>query len=140
MSDDNQDLLLMTAELIKSYISGNTVSPDALPGLIKELHQRLVNLNSPEAEAVLKSAVSIRRSIKNDQIICLECGKGHKMLKRHLTTSHGLTVDAYREHWNLPDNYPVVAADYAAQRSKIAKKIGLGRKPGTKVKRRKTAA
>ncbi len=140
MSDDNQDLLLMTAELIKSYITGNTASPDALPSLIKELHQRLVNLNSPEAEAVLKPAVSIRRSIKNDQIICLECGKGHKMLKRHLTTSHGLTVDVYREHWNLPDNYPVVAADYAAQRSKIAKKIGLGRKPGTKVKRRKTAA
>jgi predicted transcriptional regulator len=126
MGEDNPDLLLLTAELAKSYLAGNSISADALPSLINELHQTLIKLNSPEEAAVQGPAVSVRRSIKNDQIICLECGKGHKMLKRHLKTSHDLTVGAYRERWNLPGDYPMVAPDYAERRSKLAKKIGLG--------------
>ena len=140
MDTDNHTLLLLTADLAKSYVANNQVSSNQLPDLINQLHQTLANLDGTGEEQNREPAVSIRRSVKKDQIICLECGKSYKMLKRHLRTFHDLTVDAYRERWKLPIGYPVVAPNYAEQRSKLAKKIGLGRKPGTKVKRRKTAA
>ena len=129
MSDDKR-LLSMTAALAKAYVSGNMIPPDALPGVIKELHQSLVGLSNPAARVVQEPAVSVRQSIKHDRIICLECGKGGKMLKRHLMTSHSLTVDEYRARWNLPRDYPVVAPGYAEQRSKLAKKAGLGQQRG----------
>ncbi|MFT5440449.1 MAG: putative transcriptional regulator [Alphaproteobacteria bacterium] len=132
MSTDNQPLLVMTTQLAKSYVAGNKISSEDLPGLINDLHQTLLNLNNPETATTLEPSVSIRKSVKNDQIICLDCGKGHKILKRHLRTAHGLTINEYRERWNLPADYPVVAADYSVQRSKMAVKIGLGRKPGGK--------
>ncbi len=130
MSDENKSLLMMTANLAKSYVKGNKISSEELPGLINELHQTLLNLGNPEAASVLEPSVSIRKSVRKDQIICLDCGKGHKILKRHLRTAHGLTIAEYRDRWNLPADYPVVAADYSVQRSKMAVKIGLGRKPG----------
>ncbi len=139
MSADNQAILIMTAELAKSYVTGNTIASGDLPDLIKGFHQTLTNLATEEQAPDREPAVSIRRSIKKDQIICLECGKGHKTLKRHLRTAHGLDVDAYRARWKLAVDYPVVAPDYAEQRSKMAKKIGLGRKPGQRVKRRRKA-
>ncbi len=140
MDTDNHTLLFLTADLAKSYVANNQVSSNQLADLINQLHQTLANLDGTGEEQNRKPAVSIRRSVKKDQIICLECGKGHKILKRHLRTAHDLTVDAYRERWKLPIGYPIVAPNYAEKRSKLAKKIGLGRKPGTKVKRRKTAA
>jgi len=140
LDTDNHTLLFLTADLAKSYVANNQVSSNQLADLINQLHQTLANLDGTGEEQNREPAVSIRRSVKKDQIICLECGKSYKMLKRHLRTFHDLTVDAYRERWKLPIGYPVVAPNYAEQRSKLAKKIGLGRKPGTKVKRRKTAA
>ncbi len=140
MDTDDHTLLFLTTDLAKSYVANNQVSSNQLPDLINQLHQTLANLDGTGEEQNREPAVSIRRSVKKDQIICLECGKSYKMLKRHLRTFHDLTVDAYRERWKLPIGYPVVAPNYAEQRSKLAKKIGLGRKPGTKVKRRKTAA
>ncbi|MCZ6591288.1 MAG: MucR family transcriptional regulator [Alphaproteobacteria bacterium] len=140
MDTDDHTLLFLTTDLAKSYVANNQVSSNQLPDLINQLHQTLANLDGTGEEQNREPAVSIRRSVKKDQIICLECGKSYKMLKRHLRTFHDLTVDAYRERWKLPIGYPIVAPNYAEQRSKLAKKIGLGRKPGTKVKRRKTAA
>ncbi len=140
MSADNQALLIMTAELAKSYVAGNTVASGDLPDLIKQFHQTLANLGAGGQAPEREPAVSIRRSIKKDQIICLECGKGHKTLKRHLRTSHDLTVDDYRARWKLAVDYPVVAPAYAEQRSQMAKKIGLGRKPGKRVKRRRKSS
>ena len=140
MDTDDHTLLFLTTDLAKSYVANNQVSSNQLADLINQLHQTLANLDGTGEEQNREPAVSIRRSVKKDQIICLECGKSYKMLKRHLRTFHDLTVDAYRERWKLPIGYPVVAPNYAEQRSKLAKKIGLGRKPGTKVKRRKTAA
>ncbi len=140
MDTDNHTLLFLTADLAKSYVANNQVSSNQLADLINQLHQTLANLDGTGEEQNRKPAVSIRRSVKKDQIICLECGKGHKILKRHLRAAHDLTLDGYRQRWKLPVGYPVVAPVYAEQRSKMAKKIGLGRKPGTKVKRRKTAA
>jgi predicted transcriptional regulator len=140
MAIDHQELLEMTAELAKSYVANNPLSSGELPDLIRQIHQSLTTAGG-EAEAPKpEPAISVRRSIKKDQIICIECGKGHKTLKRHLRTAHDLTADEYRQRWNLPHDYPVVAPDYAEQRSKLAKKIGLGRKPGAKGKRRKKAA
>ena len=131
MNEENHTLLSMTADLAASYVAGNVIASTALPELINVLHVALAGLNGPPKTVVPAPAVPVRRSIRNDQIVCLECGKGHKMLKRHLMTSHGLTIDAYRIRRNLPDDYPVVSPDYAALRSKMAKKFGLGRKPGT---------
>jgi predicted transcriptional regulator len=130
MDTEDQSLLLMTTKLAKSYVAGNKISSEDLPGLINDLHQTLLNLDNPETAGALEPAISVRKSVKKDQIICLDCGKGHKILKRHLRTAHGLTINEYRERWNLPADYPVVAADYSVQRSKMAVKIGLGRKPG----------
>ena len=127
MSDQKRDMLTLTAKLAKAYVAGNAIPSDALPSLIKELHQSLVNLTGKDKVAVVQQpAITVRQSIKHDRIICLECGKAHKMLKRHLATSHGLTVDEYRARWKLPGDYPLVAPDYAEARSQMAKRIGLG--------------
>ncbi len=140
MSTDNRALLFLTADLVKSYVAKNPVASNQLPDLINQLHQTLAKLDGAGEKQNLEPAVSVRSSVKRDRIICLECAKGHKTLKRHLRIAHDLTVDAYRERWNLPYDYPVVAPDYAEERSKMAKKFGLGRKPGTRVKRRRRAA
>ena len=132
MNENNRMLISMTADLAASYVAGNMIASSALPRLISELHVALTTLNGPPKAVVPEPAVPVRRSIRNDRIICLECGKDHKMLKRHLMTSHDLTVDGYRVRWSLPDDYPVVSPDYAALRSKMARKFGLGRKPGKK--------
>ncbi len=140
MDADNRTLLFLTADLAKSYLANNQVSSNQLPDLINELHQTLTNLDGTKEERNREPAVSIRRSVKKDRIICLECGNGYKTLKRHLRSTHGLTVDAYRERWRLPINYPVVAPVYAEQRSKLAKKIGLGKRPRTSMQPSKRAA
>ncbi len=127
MADNDLQLIGMTAKLAQSYVAGNKISREELPDLIRDLHRTLVALDNPQPEDEQEPAVAVRRSVRKDQIICLECGKGHKILKRHLRTAHGLTVNEYRERWNLPPDYPVVASDYSSQRSKMAVEIGLGR-------------
>lgn len=127
-----QDTLLeLTADLVSAYVSNNSVPVAELPGLIAEVHFALGRIGSA-AEQVLvekqKPAVNPKRSVFEDYIICLEDGKKFKSLKRHLMTHFGLTPELYREKWGLEPNYPMVAPSYAAARSALAKKTGLGRR------------
>ncbi len=126
MTDTKTELLELTTEIITAYVGNNAVAVDQIPSLIKEVHQALAGLSS-EDQAKLTPAVPIKKSIRKATIVCLECGRSRKMLKRHLSTAHSLGVKEYRERWKLPDDYPLVAPNYAAMRSEIAKKIGLGR-------------
>ena len=105
-----------------------------LPGIIAVVHETLATLGPEEAAPKPKPAVPIKQSVKSEYIVCLDDGRKLKMLKRHLKTAYNMTPAEYRERWGLPRDYPMVAPNYAATRSKLAKKIGLGRKPGTKVK------
>ena len=122
--------LSLATKLASSYLGNNKVARDELPGLIGRLHETLTKLDS--GEIVREPAVPVDKSVKRNQIICLECGKGQKMPKRHLMSGHGLTADDYRARWGLARDYPLVAPNYAKQRSEMAKMIGLGRKPGVK--------
>lgn len=128
MSVENRRLLDLTTEIVSSYAGHNAVAPDQLAELINRVHSTLVTLDAPAApeQPALEPAVPVRRSVKDDEIICLECGRGQKMLKRHIATAHSLTPGEYRTKWTLRTNYPMVAPDYARRRSEMAKKIGLG--------------
>ncbi len=123
------DMLELTAQIVAAHVSHNSVSTDMLPNLIQEVYKTLTNIGKeqPETEK-LQPAVPIKKSIAPDYIICLEDGKKLKMLRRHLKTSYGMTPEQYRERWNLPADYPMVAPNYAQHRSSLAKKIGLGTK------------
>ncbi len=121
----------LTAEITAAYVSNNKVGADSLAELIKGVFSALTATAGPPpaaAAAVLAPAVPIRRSVQPDYIVCLEDGKRYKSLKRHLQTKYGLTPAAYREKWGLPTDYPIVAPNYAASRSALAKAIGLGAK------------
>ncbi len=124
---DQTELLARTTEIVAAHVSRNTVPVDQVPVLINDIHQTLAGLGVEETD--LTPAVPIKRSIRKATIVCLDCGKSVKMLKRHLSTAHSLGVKGYRERWGLPADYPMVAPNYAAARSALAKKIGLGRKP-----------
>jgi predicted transcriptional regulator len=126
------DTLALTAQIVSAHASHNAVPAAALPTLIQDVHRTLMAIqNAPnEAPARPEPAVPIAKSITQDHIICLEDGKKMKMLKRHLKASFNLTPDQYRQRWGLPPDYPMVAPRYAKQRSTMAKKIGLGTKPG----------
>lgn len=127
----SEALIELTAEIVSAHVENNTVGAGELPALIQTVHDALASLGQPAAPApeVLTPAVPVRSSVKADAIICLDCGAKLKMLKRHLGTDHGLTPSEYRERWSLKNDYPMVAPDYAAKRSELALKIGLGRKP-----------
>ena len=128
--------LSLATKLATSYVGNNKVARDELPALIGSLHEALTKLES--GVEIREPAVPIDKSIKRNSVICLECGKGQKTLKRHLSAGHGLTAEEYRARWGLGRDYPLVAPNYAKQRSEMAKKIGLGRKPAaTKAKRAK---
>ena len=126
------DLLRMTAEVVASYVQNNPLPTIELTTIITAVHGSLKSLNGHDAEAstALEPAVPVRKSITPEYLICLEDGKKLKMLKRHLRTAYGMTPEEYRMKWGLPADYPMVAPNYAKQRSAFAKKIGLGR--GTK--------
>ena len=132
MSDmhDSTELLSLTAAIVRSHVSHNSVAVSDLPGLISNVYAALSGLgHPPEPEKVQQeAAVSIRASIKPDYIVCLEDGKKLKMLKRHLMAKYGLTPDAYRAKWNLPADYPIVAPSYAERRRSLAIRTGLGTK------------
>ncbi len=124
----------LAAQLATSYIGNNKVTPVEIPALIGSVHAALTRLES--GKEIRAPAVPIGKSVKRNEVICLECGNGHKMLKRHLSTAHGLSDDEYRAKWGLERDYPLVAPNYAKQRSEMAKKIGLGRNPVTVSRRR----
>ena len=137
---DLQDMLIAhTTDIVVSYVANNSLGADDVSSLIRNIYGTLASLGQDTAapEARPDPAVSIRSSVKRDHVVCLEDGKKMKMLKRHLMTDHGLTPDEYRARWGLASDYPMVAPDYADKRRDLAKKIGLGRKPGQRRGRRK---
>ena len=125
------DILRMTAEVVAAYVRNNTLPATQLPEVINTVYGTLNRVNGSSVASLnvqaQRAAVSVRRSITPDYIICLEDGKKLKMLKRHLRTAYGLTPDEYRIKWGLPPDYPMVAPNYSKKRSTFAKKIGLGR-------------
>ncbi len=133
-SDQDLNLLTLTADIVSAHVANNSVAVGDLANLIASVHASLAGLGgSVEPAAIAQEpAVPVKRSVRPDYIICLEDGKKLKMLKRHLMTHYQLTPDQYRAKWNLPADYPMVAPDYAEKRRALAKKIGLGRKPGSK--------
>ena len=130
---DKGEILGLTAEIVSSHVSNNPVASNDLPGLIEVVYSKLADLGgAAKAEKEdLVPAISIKKSVTDDYIYCLEDGKKLKMLKRHLMTAYGMTPEDYRAKWGLKPDYPMVAPNYAAKRQQLAKKIGLGRKPRT---------
>lgn len=129
----------LAAEIAAAYVSNNSVRPTDLPQLIGDIHAALVRLSpaaaAAKAELVRQSpSVPIKKSVENDAIVCLEDGQRFKSLKRHLRTAHNLSPDQYRQKWDLPHNYPMVAPAYAKARSALAHSIGLGQKRRGKTK------
>ena len=129
------DLIDLSAEIVSAYVSHNALSVADLPKLIADVHLALKSLRSGaavEPPVELKPAVPVRRSVSADYIVCLEDGKKFKSLKRHLRTHYNLSPEEYREKWGLPADYPMVAPNYSATRSRLAKDNGLGRKATVK--------
>ncbi|UAB77533.1 MucR family transcriptional regulator [Erythrobacter sp. SCSIO 43205] len=136
-----ETLITLTSDIVAAHLSNNSVDVDAVPGLITNVYGALAGLGE-ETETVEERpepAVSVRASVKPDYIVCLEDGKKLKMLKRYLRTNYNMTPEEYRQRWNLPSDYPMVAPNYAEKRRDLAKKIGLGRKPGSSRGGRKAA-
>lgn len=134
------DLLKLASDIVSAYVSNNPLPVGELPAMIKSVHATLGALSGMPAGDVVTSqrpAVTVKKSITPEFLVCLEDGKKLKMLKRYLRSRYGLSPDQYRAKWGLPADYPMVASNYAAQRSEFAKKIGLGRSaPATKSRRR----
>lgn len=129
--EENNNTIMLTTEIVSSYLSNNAMQPGDIPALIKSVHKALIEAEASAIEPekpVHEPVVSVRASIKPDHLVCLECGAKQKTLKRHIMSSHGLSPEDYKHRYNLPADYPLVAPDYAERRSKLAKKIGLGRK------------
>lgn len=128
MSPRAADFVVYATEIVSAYVQNNAVETSELPDLIRAVHRSLVELGEPApAPESLKPAVPIKKSIHQDYLICLEDGLKFKSLKRHLRSKYDMSPDEYRERWGLPADYPMVAPGYSAQRSKLAKKMGLGR-------------
>lgn len=127
----NSELIELTADIVAAYVGSNTLSAREVPGLIVEVQQALAQAVATRPEPLaeeLTPAVPIRKSVTPDYIVCLEDGKRFKSLKRHLTSHYDMTPDEYRAKWGLPRDYPMVAPNYAAARSALARKMGLGQK------------
>jgi predicted transcriptional regulator len=133
------ELLKLASDIVAAYVSNNPVPVGELPAMIKSVHATLGTLSGAPAADIAtnqKPAVTVKKSITPEYLICLEDGKRLKMLKRYLRSRYGLSPDQYRTKWGLPSDYPMVASDYAAKRSEFAKKIGLGRPAAAKGRRR----
>jgi predicted transcriptional regulator len=132
VSGRNSEMLIeLTADVVAAYVSNNPVPIGELPNLIADVHTALGRVGGAPEQPVAekqKPAVNPKRSVHDEYIVCLEDGKKFKSLKRHLMTHYNLTPEQYREKWGLDANYPMVAPNYAAARSQLAKKMGLGRK------------
>lgn len=131
MDDDKPDVLEMTSKIIAAYVSRNTIIAENLPNLIATVHEALKHAAFPavgQPTEELKPAVPVKKSVQRDYIICLEDGKKFKSLKRHLRTHYNLSPEEYRQKWRLPLDYPMVAPTYAANRSELARTMGLGQR------------
>ena len=131
MSDTTSptQFIALTADIVSAYVSNNTVPANDIPNLINQVHLALLRVSGGQNETQpepLKPAISVKKSITPEYIVCLEDGKKFKSLKRHLRTQYNMTPEQYREKWQLPTDYPMVAPNYAEARSQLAKKMGLG--------------
>ena len=137
--DNEDDILKLVTEIVSAYVSKNPVPADQLPAIIKNVHATLGGFAGAANDRALPRApaVPVKKSVHADYLICLEDGKKLKMLKRYLRSRFKLSPSEYRERWNLPPNYPMVAPNYAKTRSDFAKKIGLGKGDGRKGKKKK---
>ena len=130
-------LVELTTDVVSAYVSNNTIVPSELPNLINEVYEALSRASVKSikpAREELKPAIPVKRSVSDDYIICLEDGKRFKSLKRHLRTHYNLSPEEYKEKWGLPHDYPMVAPNYAKARSRLAKKMGLGQRKGSRKK------
>lgn len=129
---DNNLLVELTADIVAAYVGNHVVPAAEISKLIADVHSALSSTVAPPPAAIVaekpKPAVSVRRSVQDDQIVCLECGGSFKSLKRHLMTHHSFTPEQYREKWELAPDYPMVAPAYAEARSRLAKEMGLGQR------------
>jgi predicted transcriptional regulator len=135
------DILKLATEIVAAYVSNNPIPVAEVPAMIKAVHTTLgglVGSSQGEPATTQKPSVPIKRSVTPDHIVCLEDGKKLKMLKRYLRSNYNMTPEEYRAKWGLPADYPMVAPNYAAQRSEFAKKIGLGRTASSSGRRRKS--
>ncbi|MCB1412925.1 MAG: MucR family transcriptional regulator [Xanthobacteraceae bacterium] len=130
MSDTpGKSVLDLTANIVSAYVSNNSTPASDIPALIGQVHAALVKVSSGRVEAPpepVKPAVSVKKSVTPEYLVCLEDGKRFKSLKRHLRTQYNMTPEQYRDKWGLPPDYPMVAPNYAVARSQLAKKMGLG--------------
>ena len=137
---ERDELLQLAADIVSAHASNNALPADQLPKLIQQVYSALATAQqSATAPLRPEPAVSVKASVRQDHLVCLDCGKHFSKLKRHLMTDHHLTPDQYRQRWQLPPTYPIVAPTYAKARSALAKGFGLGRKgrAGRKVTGRK---
>jgi predicted transcriptional regulator len=127
--EEPQSVAKLTSEIVVAYVTRNTIAPADLGDLIGAVARALGTLGREQAEPVKpEPAVPVRRSVHDDHLVCLVCGKPQKVLRRHLGVAHQLTPDAYREQFGLKPNYPMTAPGYAKQRSEMAKRVGLGQR------------
>jgi predicted transcriptional regulator len=136
----SDDILKLATEIVAAYVSNNPIPVSEVPAMIKSVHSTLGGLGAGlqgEAPSTQKPAIPVKRSVNPDYIVCLEDGKKLKMLKRYLRSNYSMTPEEYRAKWGLSADYPMVAPNYAAQRSEFAKKIGLGRTASSSARRRK---
>ncbi|MGQ0533154.1 MAG: MucR family transcriptional regulator [Caulobacteraceae bacterium] len=127
--ENQRDLVRLAAEIAAAYVSANTVPAQDLPGLIRAVHSALLEVSGATGvrqDTAQEPAIAVKKSVTADYIICLEDGKKFKSLKRHLRTRYGMTPDEYRAKWGLGHDYPMVAPNYAKERSNLAKRMGLG--------------
>ena len=124
-----EQIMDLTAQIVSAHVAHNGVAVQQLPEFIRAVYQTLATVGQAPVEPIRpKSAVDAKKSVFADHILCLDCGKSLKMLKKHIATDHQMTPEEYRTKWGLPPSYPMVAADYAATRSKLAKDSGLGQR------------
>ena len=127
--DHTTSFIKLTANIVSAYVSNNPVPASDIPTLINQIHSALMQVSAGRADVAaepLRPAVSIKKSITPDHLVCLEDGKKFKSLRRHLRSQYNMTPEQYREKWGLPPDYPMVAPNYAAARSQLAKQMGLG--------------
>ena len=125
----NGNYIQLTAEIVSAYVSNNTVQAGDIPNLINQVHAALTRVSGGSGDSAiepLKPAISVKKSITPEHLVCLEDGKKFKSLRRHLRTQYNMTPEQYRDKWGLPADYPMVAPNYAAARSQLAKQMGLG--------------
>jgi predicted transcriptional regulator len=134
--------ILQTAKIVAAYVGNNTIAVTDLPDLMRTTYTALVDAGTPTPTQAERAApaVTLKKSVTPDALYCLDCGKAQSMLKRHIATAHSMSVDEYRAKWGLAKDYPMVAPSYAAHRSELAKKIGLGRTRGPKKPKSKAKA